>query len=155
MLLKSGRNQLKISTRNQSSHKISSSVGAWGRGRLDSAKNWARMFAIVRRFQKATAVAPRIAEPAMRNAVDQRPFLGAALSGPVPAKSSCLDSCVRAFPEIPISLSFSGCQRMIRHPVTVWHRTGQKVLSIFRINPKGDQHQQFGWVAVFEMGGFL
>lgn len=98
----------------RSIQKISSSVCTWGRTCADSARNWVRIFAIVRRFQKATAVAPRIAEPAMRNAVDQRPLLGVAFPESVPANSSCLDSCVLAFPEVPIILSFSVRQRIFR-----------------------------------------
>lgn len=84
------------------------------------------MFAIVRRFQKATAVAPRIAELAMRNAVDQRPLLGAAFPESVPANSSFLDSCVLAFPEVPIILSFSVRQRIFRTGDSMaYSRTGR------------------------------
>ena len=59
-----------------SAQKISSSVLMRGCGFAASARIWTRMLAMVRRFQKATAVAPKRAEPAIRNAVDQRPGLG-------------------------------------------------------------------------------
>lgn len=56
--------------------KISSSILTRGRGFAASARIRTRMLAIVRRFQKATAVAPKRADPAIKKAVDHRPRLG-------------------------------------------------------------------------------
>lgn len=90
------------------SQKISSSVCTLAGDCADAARNWTRIFAMVRRFQKATAVAPRIADPAIRNAVDQRPLLATESLVEVPAISSDSDSCLRLFSEVPMTLSISG-----------------------------------------------
>ena len=60
-----------------------------------SARIWTRMLAMVRRFQKATAVAPKRVEPAIRNAVDHRPRLGVGSIGRTAV--ICSRSCVLCF----------------------------------------------------------
>jgi hypothetical protein len=70
---------------------------ARGCGFTASARIWTRMLAMVRRFQKATAVAPKRADPAIRNAVDHRPRLGRGSAGGTVAISS--RSCLSCFRE--------------------------------------------------------
>lgn len=68
---------------------------ARGCGFAACSRIWTRMLAMVRRFQKATAVAPKSAEPAIRNAVDHLPRVDTGSIGATAA--ICSRSCISCF----------------------------------------------------------
>ncbi len=95
------------------------------------------MFAIVRRFQSATAVAPSSAAPPIRNAVDQRPLPAPIFMGR-PAAISWSDIFESRFRKI---FMFSFCFPHCVAITSMAYRLDLE-LSIFRINLRREPSAQ-------------